>query len=450
MTLLQETHTVHRDSEYVRTQIARIVVKSKENPKEVFTSLYHLLNEAMFIECHQELEANKATGIDKVTKQEYSANLEENIQDLVKRLKSHTYRPQPVRRVYIPKGNGEQRPLGIPTYEDKLVQMGLSKILTAIYDPCFIEQSYGFRVGKSAHEALRKLNEIIRYKPINYIVDADIKGFFNNVKHEWVVKFIQHRIKDPNIIKLLKKMLMAGTIEAGKYVKTEKGMPQGSIVSPILSNIYLHYVLDIWFEKRIRKCSDGESEIVRYADDFVCCFKYEGDTRRFLTALEQRLKKFGLELATDKTRTILFGKYANERVKKIGLKRPETFDFLGFTHYCSLARNKQFALRVQTSSKKYRAKLKGLKLWLKKAVHVITTKDIIDRVNTILRGYYNYYCVRGNSQMVRRFRSDFIKLIYKWLNRRGQRNSFTWDKFNVFLKYNPIIYPKVVACISVD
>lgn len=450
MTLPQETHTVHRNRENVRTQLVKIAERSKHKPQEAFTSLYHLLNEEMLKECHQELQANKATGVDQITKQGYAGNLDENIAELVARLKSHSYKPQPVKRVFIPKGNGEQRPLGIPSYEDKLVQMGISKILEAVFEPNFEETSYGFRPGRNCHQALRKVNEVIRYKPINYVVDADIKGFFNNVDHKWMIEFVRHRIKDPNILGLLKKLLKAGVIENGRFIPTDKGMPQGSIVSPVLSNIYLHYVLDLWFNRKIKKQSDGECEIVRYADDFICCFRYEGDTRRFLAKLQERLSQFGLELAADKTRTIQFGKYAEERVKEKGQKRPETFDFLGFTHYCSKAWNGYFVVKVKTSAKKYRAKLKAINQWLKKVTHTTETKELISKINIILRGYYNYYCVNGNTAMVRRFMHDVMKLTFKWLNRRSQRKSLTWETFNLLQKRHLIIQPKVVTALYVD
>jgi len=450
LTLPQETHTVHRNRENVRTQLVKIAERSKHKPQEAFTSLYHLLNEEMLKECHQELQANKATGVDQITKQGYAGNLDENIAELVARLKSHSYKPQPVKRVFIPKGNGEQRPLGIPSYEDKLVQMGISKILEAVFEPNFEETSYGFRPGRNCHQALRKVNEVIRYKPINYVVDADIKGFFNNVDHKWMIEFVRHRIKDPNILGLLKKLLKAGVIENGRFIPTDKGMPQGSIVSPVLSNIYLHYVLDLWFNRKIKKQSDGECEIVRYADDFICCFRYEGDTRRFLAKLQERLSQFGLELAADKTRTIQFGKYAEERVKEKGQKRPETFDFLGFTHYCSKAWNGYFVVKVKTSAKKYRAKLKAINQWLKKVTHTTETKELISKINIILRGYYNYYCVNGNTAMVRRFMHDVMKLTFKWLNRRSQRKSLTWETFNLLQKRHLIIQPKVVTALYVD
>lgn len=450
MTLPQATHTVPRNRKNVGTQLVKITERSKRKPQEVFTSLYHLLNEDMLKECHAELQPNKATGVDRITKKEYEEKLDENIANLVEKLKNHSYKPQPVKRVFIPKGDGEQRPLGIPSYEDKLVQMGASKILEAVFEPHFEENSYGFRPGRNCHQALRKVNEVIRYKPINYVVDADIKGFFNNVDHKWLIEFIRHRIKDPNIISLMKKMLKAGVIETGKFIPTSKGMPQGSIISPVLSNIYLHYVLDLWFNRKIKKQSDGECEIVRYADDFICCFKYEGDTRRFLVKLQERLSQFGLELAVDKTRTIQFGKYAEERIKEKGLNRPESFDFLGFTHYCSKAWNGYFVVKVKTSAKKYRAKLKAINQWLKKVTHTTKTKELISKINIILRGYYNYYCVSGNVAMVKRFRYDVMKLTFKWLNRRSQRKSFTWEIFNLLQERYLIIQPKVVTALYAD
>ncbi|MGM8365630.1 group II intron reverse transcriptase/maturase [Virgibacillus sp. W0181] len=449
MTYLQETHTVHRGRGYVGTQLNRIANKSAQNKNQAFTSLYHLLNEEMLKRCFAEVDRYKAYGIDRVTKDEYETNLNENIEILVEKLKTNQYKPQPAKRTYIPKGNRDFRPLGIPCFEDKLVQLGLSKILEAIYEPNFLDSSYGFRPKRSCHHALRKLNTVIRYKPINHIVDADIKGFFNNVDHNWVIEFIKHRIKDPNIIKLIKKMLNAGIIEDDKFVFTTKGMPQGSIVSPILSNIYLHYVLDLWFEYRVKHVSDGACEIIRYADDFVCCFKYQGDSRRFLKSLKERMNKFGLELAENKTKTIAFGKYANEKLPH-RRNKPETFDFLGFTHYCKIARNGYFTVEVKTSAKKYKDKLKGLKMWFKKAVYVADTKVLIDKLNRILRGYYNYYCVAGNSKMVARFREDVIQLMFKWLNRRSQRRSYTWGNFNKVLKKHPIIRPRVMTTFRDD
>ncbi len=426
------------------TKLIRIAEIAKEKPKDVFTSLYHLLNTKLLTQCHNELAGNKATGIDDVTKLEYSMNLEENIQGLVERLKKHSYKPQAVRRVYIPKGDGKKkRPLGIPAYEDKIVQSGLNKILQAIYESSFSNNSYGFRAKRSCHQAIIKLNSIIEHKKINYIVDADIKGFFNNVDHEWIIKFIDLRIKDPNIIKLIKKFLKAGVKEEGIIQKTNVGMPQGSIISPILSNIYLHYVLDLWFEVKVRKESIGQLEIVRYADDYVCCFQYEKDAKLFYEKLKDRLAKFNLEIEESKTKIIKFGRFAEDKCKTNGLNRVPTFDFLGFTHYCSKSKNDKFRVKRRTSKKKFSEKLKDFKIWIKAVRNIYKIQEIFEVVKLKLRGHNQYYGITDNSPMLKNFKFQIEQLLFKWLNRRSQRKSFDRYKFNLYLKLNPLPTPKI-------
>ncbi len=428
----------------METKLIRIAEIAKEKPKDVFTSLYHLLNTKLLTQCHNELAGNKATGIDDVTKLEYSMNLEENIQGLVERLKKHSYKPQAVRRVYIPKGDGKKkRPLGIPAYEDKIVQSGLNKILQAIYESSFSNNSYGFRAKRSCHQAIIKLNSIIEHKKINYIVDADIKGFFNNVDHEWIIKFIDLRIKDPNIIKLIKKFLKAGVKEEGIIQKTNVGMPQGSIISPILSNIYLHYVLDLWFEVKVRKESIGQLEIVRYADDYVCCFQYEKDAKLFYEKLKDRLAKFNLEIEESKTKIIKFGRFAEDKCKTNGLNRVPTFDFLGFTHYCSKSKNDKFRVKRRTSKKKFSAKLKDFKIWIKAVRNIYKIQEIFEVVKLKLRGHNQYYGITDNSPMLKNFKFQIEQLLFKWLNRRSQRKSFDRYKFNLYLKLNPLPTPKI-------
>jgi group II intron reverse transcriptase/maturase len=428
----------------METKLIRIAEIAKEKPKDVFTSLYHLLNTKLLTQCHNELAGNKARGIDGVTKLEYSTNLEENIQSLVERLKKHSYKPQAVRRVYIPKGDGKKkRPLGIPAYEDKIVQSGLNKILQAIYEPSFSKNSYGFRPERSCHQAIVKLNSIIEHKKINYIVDADIKGFFNNVDHEWIIKFIDLRIKDPNIIKLIKKFLKAGVMEEGIIQKTNVGMPQGSIISPILSNIYLHYVLDLWFEVKIRRQSTGEARIVRYADDYVCCFQYEKDAKLFYEKLKDRLAKFNLEIEESKTKIIMFGRFAEERCKINKQNIVPTFDFLGFTHYCSKSKNGKFRVKRRTSKKKFREKLKNFKVWIKAVRNLYKLQKIFEVAKLKLRGHYRYYGITDNSPMLKEFKYQIEGLLFKWLNRRSQRKSFDRYKFNLYLKLNPLPTPKI-------
>ncbi|THF72366.1 group II intron reverse transcriptase/maturase, partial [Cohnella fermenti] len=319
----------------METKRARIAEMAKADSKVRFTSIGHLINEQALMESHEEMETGKATGIDGMTKEKYGEDLEANVGQLVARLKQKSYRPQPARRTYIPKDEKSMRPLGIPAYEDKLVQHALKQVLSAIYEQDFMDFSYGFRPGRSMHDALKKVTEVIQYGKINYVVDADIKGFFNHVDHEWLIKFLELRIADPNILRLVRRMLKAGIQEEGNFEPTEEGTPQGSAVSPLLANVYLHYVLDLWFMVTVKKQCNGQAEIIRFADDFICCFQYREDAERFYAALRLRLEKFKLSLAEEKTKIIEFGRYAEERSRREGKGKPRTFDFLGFTHYCS-------------------------------------------------------------------------------------------------------------------
>lgn len=396
----------------------------------------------MLLECHAELDANKATGIDQVSKVEYERNLEENINSLVERLKKKGYKPQPVRRTYIPKDEKSMRPLGILAYEDKIVQQGLNKLLQAIYEQDFVDHSHGFRPGRSCHDALKEVNRIIETGKISYVVDADIKGFFTNVDHEWLMKFIELRIGDPNIKKLIVKFLKAGIMEKDIYEDTESGVAQGACISPVLANIYLHYSLDLWFRVIVKKSCKGQAEIVRYADDFVCCFQFKEDAERFYNALIKRLAKFNLEIAEEKTKILKFGRFAADNSKRQGLGKPETFDFLGFTHYCSNSNKGKFRVKRKTSKKKFKAKLKAFKLWLR-SVRNIGAEEIMKTVRRKLIGHYTYYGITDNSQMMSTYKFQVSKLLFKWLNRRSQRRSFSFEKFNLFLKRNPLPEPRI-------
>lgn len=426
----------------METKLARIAEIAKEKPNEQFTSLYHLLNKEMLLECHAELDANKATGIDQVTKGEYERNLEENINSLVERLRNKAYKPQPVRRTFIPKDEKSVRPLGILAYEDKIVQQGLNKLLQAIYEQDFVDHSYGFRPGRNCHDALKEVNRIIEKGKISYVVDADIRGFFTNVDHEWLIKFIELRIGDPNIKKLIVKFLKAGIMEKDIYEDTEAGVAQGASISPVLSNIYLHYALDLWFQVIVKKSCKGQAEIVRYCDDFVCCFQFKEDAERFYKVLIKRLAKFNLDIAEEKTKILAFGRFAADNSKRQGLGKPGTFDFLGFTHYCSNSSKGKFRVKRKTSRKKFKAKVKAFKLWLR-AVRNLGTEEIMKAVRRKLIGHYTYYGITDNSQMMDTYRFQVSKLLFKWLNRRSQRRSFSFEKFNLFLKRNPLPVPKI-------
>ena len=427
------------------TEIARIGEIIKQHPNEKLECLAHLINVDTLEESHKQALGNKATGIDGVTKREYQENLKVNLEDLVARMKRQAYKPQPVRRVMIPKaGSDKMRPLGIPAYEDKLVQDVISQILTQIFEPIFLESSYGFRPNRSCHMALAKLERILHTKKINYIVDADIKGFFDNVNHELIIEMLETRIKDPSIIRLIKRYLKAGVMDKGKVEGTDRGTPQGGLISPILANLYLHHTLDLWFEKKIKRGYKGEAEMVRYADDFVCCFEHKEEAERFYEELKGRLAKMGLEIAEEKTKIIEFGRYADERIKRRteGKEKPKTFDYLGFTHYCSKDKVGKYRTKRKTSKKKLKSKVKAMMEWVKENMHR-PVENIIKRLNTKLIGHYNYYGITDNYKIIRAFYQLARKILKTILSRRSQKGIITWEQFEKIIKENPIAKPKI-------
>ena len=434
-----------RNREMVATKLQRIAEKAHSDSGCKFTSLFHLMNAGMLRECFGQLRNDAAAGIDKVTKKEDGVNLEENLTALVEKLHRMSYIPLPVRRVYIPKpGSSKERPLGIPALEDKLVQAGLARILSAIYEQDFIDDSYGFRPGRGCHDALRALSDEVEGCRIHFIVDADIKGFFDNVDHEWLMKFLGHRIADKRVLRYVKRFLKAGIMENGAVSASDKGTPQGGIVSPILANIYLHYSLDLWFTRVFQKGCYGQSRMIRYADDFVVCFERESDAIRFRQALDERLFIFGLEISPEKTKTIEFGPVAEAKAKRRGGKAA-TFDFLGFTHYCSRSRNgRYFRMKRITSRKKFTAKIRMFRDWLK-ASRTLPTDELMEKVASKLRGHFAYYGVTDNSKGINRFAYEIRRLLFKWLNRRGKRGCMNWEKFNLFLKKFPLPRPRIMV-----
>ena len=439
----EETPSALSRGESVETKLHRIAEKARNEPGFKFTSLYHLLDEELLRECFKRLRKDAAAGIDEMTKELYAANLEANLLNLIDRLHRMAYIPQPVRRKYIPKpGSTKQRPLGIPCFEDKLVQAGLVRILQAVYEEDFIEDSYGFRPARSCHKALIALSDTVEDNPVNYIVEADIKGFFDNVNQEWLLKFLAHRIEDKRIQRMVKRFLKAGVAEDGSVTVSDEGTPQGGVISPLLANIYLHYVLDLWFEKVFRKSCTGYARLIRYADDFVVCFQYKAEAEKFRNALGERLDKFGLEVEPTKTRVLEFGRFAVEHAAKRGTK-PETFDFLGLTHYCGRSRNgKRFRMKRVTARKRFAAKLRVFKEWLKKA-RIMKTKDLWEIAKAKLRGHYNYYGVTDNLRGIERFGHEVKMLLFKWLNRRGKRHCLNWERFDVMLKRFPLPIPRI-------
>jgi len=441
----EETPTVHGNGEAVETKLLRIAEKARKEPCFKFTSLYHLMNEELLRECFRRLRKDAAAGIDDVTKAQYAADLDSNLSNLIDRLHRMAYKPQPVRRVYIPKpGSTKQRPLGIPSLEDKLVQAGLVRILEAVYEQDFIADSYGFRPARSCHDALRALSDSVEGKPVNHIVEADIKGFFDNVNQEWLMKFLEHRIGDKRIQRMVKRFLKAGVYEDGTIMVSDEGTPQGGVISPLLANIYLHYALDLWFEKVIRTRCTGFARMIRYADDFVVCFQYELDAVKFRRELGSRLGKFGLEVEPTKTRVVKFGRFAVQNAKAKG-ERPETFDFLGLTHYCGTRRDgKGFRMKRKTARKKFTAKVKAFKEWLKQA-RTMKTAELWEAAKAKLRGHYAYYGVTDNLPGIKRFGEEVEKLLMKWLNRRGKRHFLTWDKFQEMMKRFPLPKPRIMV-----
>lgn len=429
----------------METKLARISQLSSENPDMVFTSIGHLINKEMLKDCHEKMDGNKAVGIDGVTKEEYGRNLDENLEKLVERLKRKSYKPQPARRVEIPKENGKTRPLSIYSYEDKLVQEALRRILEAVFEPQFYDEMMGFRPGRGCHKAIQKLNVMLEMRPTNYVLDADIKGFFDHIDHEWAIRFIESRIKDPNIIRLVRRMLKSGIIEDYQYEETEEGSGQGSVCSPVISNIYMHYVLVWWFKECIDPKLKGYGGLVVYADDFVACFQYKEEAEEFYKHLKNRMERFGMTLEESKSSLIEFGRYAQERCKRRGTK-PGTFTFLGFTHYCSHGRNGRFRVKRKTSRKKFAKKCKEVHRLIRD-MRTKPVKAIVKKLNEILVGYYHYYGITDNSQSLSNFRYRMMRSLFKWLNRRSQKKSYNWEGFNDMLKVYPLATPRIYVSV---
>ena len=412
----------------------------------VFTSVYHLINVELLRQCHEEMDGKKAVGIDGVSKEDYGANLEENLKDLVERLKRKAYVPKPARRVEIEKDNGKKRPLSIYCYEDKLVQDAVKRLLEAVFEPHFYNEMMGFRPNRNCHKAIKLLNGMIERNYTNYILDADIKGFFDHLDHEWIIRFVESKVKDPNLIRLIRRMLKGGIIKDYVYEHTEEGSGQGSVCSPLLANIYMHYVLLWWFKEQIVPRARGFCGIVVYADDFVMCFQHKDEAEAVYRHLKARMEHFGLELEEDKTRLIEFGRFAEQNSKRKGEGKPETFTFLGFTHYCSESKNGKFRVKRKTSRKKFRKKCKELHEKIK-SMRTWKLEDIFKKLNEILVGYYHYYGITDNYHGIKDTFERVKWMLFYWLNRRSQRKSYTWNQYHDVLKAYPLARPKVYVSI---
>jgi len=410
-----------------------------------FTALLHHVTAPLLLNSYYELKKQAAPGVDGMTWQQYGTGLTERINDLHDRVQRGAYRAQPSKRAYIPKEDGRQRPLGIASLEDKIVQQALVTVLNEIYEQDFKGFSYGFRPSRSAHDALDALSVGLTRKKVNWVLDADIRGFFDNVDHGWMLKFLQHRIADRRVLRLVSKWLKAGVWEEGTWSETKVGTPQGAVISPLLANIYLHYVLDLWAHRWREKHAEGDVILTRYADDFVMGFQHRAEAERFLEELQERLRKFGLELHPEKTRLIEFGRFAASNRKQRGEGKPETFNYLGFTHICGVTRiTGRYTVRRKTIAKRLRAKLREVKGQLRRRWH----RPIAETgkwLRSVVQGYFNYHAVPGNYGSLDTFRYQVARAWRRALTRRSQRTRITWERYaNLVARWLPrprILHP---------
>lgn len=430
-----------QDREGARTQVERIGKRAKEKTRERFDNLLSAIKTPLLKEAYQRLRKDAASGVDEVTWEEYGEHLDARLLELQDRIHRGSYHPQPVRRVHIAKGDGGTRPLGIPTLEDKLVQQAARLVLEPIYEREFLGFSYGYRPGRSAHGALNAVGVAIS-KKTSWVLDADIRSFFDTIDHGWLQQFIEHRIGDKRMVRLLMKWLHAGVLEEGALHAVEKGTPQGGIISPLLANLYLHYVLDLWANQWRKRHARGEVYIVRYADDLVMGFQYEQDARAMREALASRLAKFGLELHPDKTRVIRFGRFALQNSGLDGRKRPATFDFLGLTHIAGVDRHGRFLLRRRTSRKKRNAKLASLREEMRKRRHE-PVRAQRTWLASVLHGHYRYYGVPTNLRALHQFRERVRAAWHRQLQRRSQRATWTREQLTKFEKHFPLPLPRL-------
>ena len=426
-----------RIREHVQTSLQGIAKKATKEKEYRFRNLYGMINRISLMDAWLDINKGAASGVDKVTAMEYEDNLVENIIDLERRLKEKRYKAKLVKRVYIPKGKNKLRPLGIPVLEDKLVQMAAAKILVAIFEQDFLPCSWGYRPEIGPLDAVKDIGKSLMTGKFGYIADADITGFFDNIVHEWMERMLEQRIADRAFIRLIKKWMKAGIIDELKdiIIHPEKGTPQGSIVSPVLSNIYLHYVLDLWFTKVIKPQCEGQAYICRFADDFVCAFQYKWEVKTFYDELERRLKKFGLELSKEKTRLISFSRFRKEE--------RTSFVFLGFEFRWGVSRRGKDIIKRKTAKKKFKQALCGFTEWIKRYRNK-RKPWIFKRLNSKLRGYYNYYGVIGNMEMLMKYFNSVMRLLFKWLNRRSQRKSYNYKGFRELCKHFRVLRPRIV------
>ena len=421
------TRPGHRAGQGAPRALDRVRRVAQQDKEARFTALLHHVDVDRLRAAYRALNPKAATGVDGVTWRQYGQDLEANLRDLHARVHRGGYRARPSRRVYIPKADGRQRPLGVAALEDKILQRAVVEVLNAIYETDFLGFSYGFRPGRKPHDALDALATGILRKKVNFVLDADIRGFYDAIDHGWMLRFLEHRIADERVLRLIRKWLKAGVIENGVRSDTEAGTARGASASPLLSNVYLHYVFDLWADQWRRRHAHGDVIIVRFADDYIVGFEHRDDAQRFLAELRRRLAKFSLELAPEKTRLIEFGRYAAERRRKRGLGKPETFRFLGFTHICAKTDDGRFMLKRITDAKRLRAKMHALKGELRRRRH-LPIPEQGRWLASVLRGHYNYYAVPGNSDAIQAFQNQATRHWYRALRRRSQRTRLNWER----------------------
>jgi group II intron reverse transcriptase/maturase len=419
----------------MQTSLRGIASKAKRLPGYRFLNLYTMLNEFNLLDSWRYVKKNAAYGVDKVSARDFERDLHSNVSELVARLKRKSYRAKLVKRQYIPKGKNKLRPLGIPAVVDKLLQSAVSRILNAIFEPDFLPYSFGYRPGIGVRDAVKELHYQLQYGWFSYVVEADIKGFFNHINHDWLMRMLSQRINDKPFLRLICKWLKAGILETdGKVIHPSTGTPQGGVVSPVLANVYLHYVLDLWFEKEIKPKCNGSVYLCRYADDFVVLFQYKQEAEWFYRELPKRLGKFDLELAEEKSQILSFSKFRMEENSR--------FDFLGFEFRWGYNRQRKPQIKRRTSRKKLHNSIVALTAWCRKHRHYPIWK-IFQKLNVKLRGYYNHYGIIGNSESLSEFFYYVVRILFKWLNRRSERKSYNWAGFNALKKDFGLLEPRI-------
>ncbi len=424
------------------TELQRLSERAKADRGWRFTTIAHLLTPEALQRAFRGLRREASAGVDGVTAKEYEKGAEERTNALYERLKSKTYRAQPLRRVYIPKETGKLRPISIPSLEDKIVQGATVELLEAVYEQDFLSCSYGFRPGRSAQDALDEVDRTIYRRPISYVLELDITSYFDTVVRSKLMELIGKRIGDGSILRLIGKWIHVGVIEEGRLLVNKTGIGQGQVISPLLANIYLHYVLDLWFEEEVKPRLKGEAHEIRYADDGVLCFQYREDAERVLKVLSQRFAKYGLTLHPEKTRLVEFGRNAAQNRARQGKGKLETFDFLGFTHICARSRKGFFTLQLRTMRKRFRRSLKAVSAWCREHRH----DDVADQCAELtlkLRGHYQYYGRPSNCLALWRFYRAVGRIWHRWLSRRSRERSLIWPDFNALLTRYPLPFPRV-------